>query len=85
MSALTIVALVDSDGLIESSVAALIAGAGVAIAFSLAVYGAARFADARRVGAPLAGGAAIGLAALALLVCTVAVVAGIVIMISDRT
>jgi hypothetical protein len=85
MNAVTVASLVDTDGLIESSVAALIAGAGVTILFALAVYGASRFADARRGGASLGGGAAIGLAVVALVGCAAAVVAGIVIMVADRS
>ena len=85
MIAPTLGALVDVDGLIGSSVAALIAGAGVTIAFALAVFGLSRFADERHGGASLAGGAAIGLTVVALAACAAAVVAGIAIMLSDRT
>ncbi len=85
MSAVAIASLVDTDGLIESAVAALVAGAGLTIAFSLAVYGVSRFADARRGGPSIAGGAAVVIAALGLLASAAAIVAGLVIMLSDRS
>jgi hypothetical protein len=77
--------LIDSKALVESTVSALVACLALEGAFSLAVYGAARFADSRRQdgGAPAGAAAALALAALA--VCGAVIVAGIVILISDRT
>ena len=48
--------------------------------FSIAIWGAARFADLSRDERPLAAGAAAALAALALAATAAAVVVGIVVM-----
>jgi hypothetical protein len=74
--------IVDSDALLETVAVSLVAGVGIAIAFSLAIYGAARFAEARRAGASLAAGAAGILAVVALAVCAAAITAGILVMTS---
>jgi hypothetical protein len=72
--------IVDWEALLETVAAALVAGVGIAIAFSLAIYGVARFAEARRAGASLAAGAAATLAVVALIVCVGAITAGILII-----
>jgi hypothetical protein len=56
---------------------------GIAIAFSLAIYGVARFAEARRAGASLTAGAAALLAVVALVVCVGAITIGVVVMASS--
>ena len=55
-------------------------GVGVTLAFSLAIVGAARFADMRRDGKPLEAGAYAALLALGLAVVVGAIVLGIVVM-----
>jgi len=75
--------IVDWEALLETVVAALVAGVGIAIAFSLAIYGVARFAEARRAGASLAAGAAALLAVVALVVCMGAITIGVVVMASS--
>jgi hypothetical protein len=68
--------------LLETCLAALIAGVGVAFTFSLAILGAARFAEAsrRQHGLEAAFFAVLGLAGLA--ATTAAIAAGIVVMTS---
>jgi hypothetical protein len=76
-----LVSLVDSEALLESVVAAAVAGIGVIVAFSLAVYGAARFADERRTGASGSATFAAALTLVALAGCAIAVAAGILAMV----
>jgi hypothetical protein len=75
--------IVDWEALLETVAAALVAGVGIAIAFSLAIYGVARFAEARRAGASLTAGAAALLAVVALVVCVGAITIGVVVMASS--
>jgi hypothetical protein len=72
--------VVDWEALLETVAASVVAGLGIVIAFSIAIYGAARFAEGRRVGAGVEAGAAAVLTVVALLACVGAVVAGIVVM-----
>ena len=75
-------AVVEWDALLEVIVASLLAGVGVTFAFSLAIYGSARFADMRaeqRMPLALMYGAigAVGYAA-----CLAALAFGIIVMTS---
>jgi hypothetical protein len=79
----TFASIVDWDALLETVAASVVAGLGIVTAFSIAIYGAARFAEGRRVGASLEAGVAATLTVLALLVCAGAIVAGIVAMASE--
>jgi hypothetical protein len=72
--------IVETKDLLETVAASLIAGVGVAIVFSIAVYGATRFADLSRDERPIAAAAAVGMALLAFAGCIAAVVFGIVVM-----
>lgn len=72
--------VVETKELLETIVASLIAGVGITVVFSVAIWGVARFADLSRSERPLAAGAAATLAGLAVLVTMAAVVFGIVIM-----
>jgi hypothetical protein len=74
--------IVDWEALLGTVAAALVAGVGIAIAFSLAIYGVARFAEARRARASLAAGAAALLAVVALVACVGAITIGVVVMAS---
>jgi hypothetical protein len=77
-----IATLVEGKELLEAVVASVVAGVGVTVVFSIAIWGVARFADLSRSERPLAAGAAATVAALAL-ACTAAVVAiGILAMTS---
>ncbi|MBA3866914.1 MAG: hypothetical protein H0X42_11325 [Solirubrobacterales bacterium] len=75
-----IATLVEGQALLETVVASLVAGVGVTLAFSIAIWGFGRFADLSRNERPAAAGAAAAAAGLALLGVTAAVVAGIVVM-----
>jgi hypothetical protein len=74
--------IVDWQALLETALAALVAGVGVAFTVSLAILGAARFAEATRGrhNAAAAGFALLGLFGLA--ATAAAIVAGIVVMTS---
>ena len=50
--------LVDGRALLEAVAASVVAGIGVTFVFSVAIWGAARFADLSRDERPLAAGAA---------------------------
>ena len=75
--------IVDTEALLDTVAVAVVAGVGITIVFSFAIYGATRLAEARRVGASLATTAAAGLMVVALLTCVAAITAGIVIIASD--
>jgi len=74
--------IVETEDLVQTVIASLIAGVGITTVFSVAIWGGARFADLSREGRPLAAGAAAALGALALLATLAAVVVGIVVMTS---
>jgi cation transporter-like permease len=75
--------VVETKQLLETVVVSLVAGIGVTVVFSVAIWGVARFADLSRNDRPLAAGAAATLAGLAALVTLAAIVFGIVIMSSN--
>jgi hypothetical protein len=74
--------IVQTKELMQSVIASVVAGVGVTFAFSVAIWGAARFVDLSRSErrAAAAGAAAIG--ALALALTFAAIVVGIVVMTS---
>jgi hypothetical protein len=72
--------VVETKELLETVVASVIAGVGITVVFSVAIWGVARFADLSRNERPLAAGAAATLAARAGLVTLAAVAFGIVVM-----
>ena len=74
--------ILETQDLLETVAASVIAGLGVTIVFSVAVYGATRFADLSRDDRPIAAGAAIVTALLAFAACVAGVVFGIVVMTS---
>jgi hypothetical protein len=74
--------IVQGKELLETVIASFVAGVGVTVVFSLAIWGGARFVDLSRGGRPLAAGAAAALSVLALTVTLAAVVVGIVVMTS---
>ena len=75
-----IATIVEGKELLEAIVASIVAGVGVTFVFSVAIWGAARFADLSRSDRPLAAGAAALTAVLALLVTAAVVVVGIIAM-----
>jgi len=72
--------VVETKELLQTVVASLVAGVGITVVFSVAIWGVARFADLSRNERPLAAGAAAALAGLAVLTTAAAVVFGIVVM-----
>lgn len=72
--------IVETKELLETVAVSVIAGVGVTIVFSIAVYGATRFADLSRDQRPIAATAAVVTAVFAFAVCVAAVVVGIVAM-----
>jgi cytochrome c biogenesis protein CcdA len=75
-----IATVVETKNLLETVAASLIAGIGVTAVFSLVIFGITRSADMVRDERPLLATAAGGLAVLAGLVVTAAIVFGIVVM-----
>jgi hypothetical protein len=78
-----IATLVDGGELLETVAASAVAGVGLTIAFSVAIWGAARFADLSRNDKPLAAAAAAAAGALAMAAVAVALVAGLIVMTSS--
>lgn len=74
--------IVETKELLETVAASVIAGVGITVIFSIAVYGATRFADLSRDQRPAAATAAIAMAILALIACIAAVVIGVLVMTS---
>jgi hypothetical protein len=72
--------VVETKELLETVLASVVAGVGITVIFSVAIWGVARFADLSRNERPVAAGAAAALAALAGLATLAAVALGIVIM-----
>lgn len=72
--------VVETRELLETVIASVVAGVGVTVVFSIAIWGVARFADLSRSERPLAAGAAATLAGLALAVTLASVAFGIVVM-----
>jgi hypothetical protein len=74
--------VVETKELLQTVAASLIAGVGVTVMFSVAIYGATRFADLSRDERPGAAFGAALLAVVALAVCAAAVVFGVIVMTS---
>lgn len=72
--------VVETKELLETVVVSVIAGVGITVIFSVAIWGVARFADLSRNERPLAAGAAATLAVLAGLATLATVAFGIAIM-----
>ena len=72
--------VVETKQLAETVVASIVGGVGVTVAFSIAIWGVARFADLSRSERPLAAGAAAAVTVLALMATAASVVLGIVVM-----
>lgn len=72
--------VVETKELLQTVVASLVAGVGITVVFSVAIWGVARFADLSRNERRLAAGAAAVLGGLAALVTLAVVVLGIVVM-----
>lgn len=74
--------VVETRELLETAIASVIAGVGITVVFSIAIWGAARFVDLSRGERPVAAAAAAALGGLALAVTLAAVAVGIAVMMS---
>ena len=72
--------VVETKELVETVIASAIAGVGVTVVFSIAIWGAARFVDLNREEKPLAAISAAAVCGLALAATMATVVIGIVVM-----
>jgi hypothetical protein len=72
--------VVDWSQLLKVVEASLLAGIGTAAAFAFVIYGSTRAAEHRRNAQPVAAGAHVALAVLALLVVVAAIVFGVATM-----
>jgi hypothetical protein len=72
--------VVETKQLVQTVVASIVGGVGVTVAFSIAIWGVARFADLSRGERPLAAGGAAAVTLLALAVTAASVVLGIIVM-----
>jgi hypothetical protein len=77
-----IVTVVETKALLDTVLASVIAGVGVTTVFAILIFGVARSADMVRDDRRVAATAAGGLAVVALLVVTAAIVLGIGVMTS---
>ena len=73
-------ALIDTEAMLKTVAASAVAGLGITLIFSLAIYGATRFVDLSRDERFGAAGAAAGLAVVSLVAFVAAVTVGIVVM-----
>jgi cation transporter-like permease len=71
--------LIETKALLETVVYSLVAGVGLTVIFSLAVWGVTRFSEFNRDERPIAAGGAAALSLLALAATLGAVVFGIVL------
>jgi hypothetical protein len=74
--------VVDTEALRDTVLASLVAGIGISIVFSLAIYGVSRSIDSSRDGRRAAAAAFAGLGVLGLLASSAAIVIGIIVMTS---
>jgi hypothetical protein len=77
---LLIATIVDTDSLLKTVVAAFVAGVGVTLVFSIAIYGVARFAEMNRDGRAVSAVVYGSLGVLATLVFAAAITVGIIVM-----
>jgi hypothetical protein len=75
-----IATVVDTSALWQTIVAALIAGVGTTLVFSLAILGVARSSEANREGRTIETALFAGLAVLGLLAAAAAIVFGVIVM-----
>jgi hypothetical protein len=74
--------VVETSDLIQTVIASVVAGIGVTIVFSVAIWGASRTVDLSRGDRPLAATAAAGVGILALAATFAAVAIGLIVMTS---
>lgn len=74
--------VVETSELLQTVIASVIAGIGVTVVFSVAIWGAARFVELSRTERPIAAGAAAAVGVVALAATLTAVAVGLVVMTS---
>jgi hypothetical protein len=74
--------VVETKELAQTALASVVAGVGITIVFSVAIWGAARFVDLSRDDRPIAAAAAASLGLLGLVATLAAVGVGIIVMTS---
>lgn len=74
--------VVDWSALLKTVVGAFSAGVGVTLVFSVAIFGAARFADLSRDGRPVGAAAYVALSVVALAAVAATIAIGIIVMTS---
>lgn len=72
--------IVDWGDLLQTIGASIVAGIGITVAFSVVIWGSARFTDLRREDRPGQAGVALTVSGLALAVVAAGVVFGVVVM-----
>jgi hypothetical protein len=72
--------IVDWSDLLQTIGASIVAGIGITVAFSVVIWGTARFADLRREGRTAEAGMPLTVSGLALAVVVAGVVFGVVVM-----
>ena len=72
--------VVETKALLDTVIVSMVAGIGITAVFAILIFGVARSADMVRDERPVLAAAAGGLAVLALVVVTAAIVLGIVVM-----
>jgi hypothetical protein len=75
--------IVETSELLQTVLASVVAGLGITIVFSVAIWGAARFVDLSRNERPVAATAAAGVGILGLAATLAMVVVGLIVMIGD--
>jgi hypothetical protein len=75
--------VVETKELLETAAASVVAGVGITVIFSIAIWGAARFVDLSREERPVAAAGAAAIGGLGLAATLGAVAVGIVVMTSN--
>ncbi|HEY7150441.1 MAG TPA: hypothetical protein VH391_02045 [Solirubrobacterales bacterium] len=77
---MTLATVVDWSALLKTVAGAFVAGVGVTLVFSVAIFAAARFADLSRDGRPVGAAGYVALSAFALAAVAAAVAVGIIVV-----
>jgi hypothetical protein len=77
---MSLATIVDWSAVLKTVVGSFVAGIGITLVFSVAIFGAARFADMSRDGRSVSAAAFITLSVVALAAVAAAVVVGIIVM-----
>ena len=75
--------VVETKELAQTALASVVAGVGITIVFSIAIWGAARFTDLSRNERPVAATAAAAVGTLGLAATIAIVVVGLIVMMSE--